>query len=200
MWPRKLGSSIPSTSSVGDDRGFTNWPAIRPSLTTGSIEPYVSTAAICRITFSFSRMLAAEKSWNDSAQSPACNRKARPAATSASDSRSRRASPANTSGGIEARRSRAASTAAGSGQSGWWSAGRSLQEAGDQVGWVVAMERSVYRHDYHPPPWRRRPGHGRRLLLRRRPARDLGALRAGGAAGEHAGHGRDPAGGGSRPG
>ena len=54
-------------------------------------------------------------------------------------------------------------------------------------------------HRRHPP-LRRRPGHGRRLLLRRRPARDLGALRAGGAAREHAGHGRHPAGGRSRSG
>ena len=58
-----------------------NWPAMRPTLTTGSIEPYVSTAAICRMIFSFSRMLTAEKSSNDSAQSPACSRKPRPAAT-----------------------------------------------------------------------------------------------------------------------
>ena len=34
-----VGSSTPSTISVGDERGFTNCPAIRPSLTTGSIEP-----------------------------------------------------------------------------------------------------------------------------------------------------------------
>ena len=71
MWPRKLGRSTPAIVSVGEERGLANWPAMRPSLTTGSIEPYVSTAAIWRMIFSFSRMLTAEKSWNDSAQSPA---------------------------------------------------------------------------------------------------------------------------------
>ncbi len=29
MWPRKLGISSPSTVSVGDERGFVNWPAMR---------------------------------------------------------------------------------------------------------------------------------------------------------------------------
>ena len=118
MCPRNVGSSTPSTSSVGLERGLTNCPAMRPTLTTGSIEPYVSTAAICRMIFSRSRMLTAEKSANDSAQSPACSRKPRPADTCASDSRSWRASPANTSGGIAAIRSRTTSASAWSGQTG----------------------------------------------------------------------------------
>src|SRR5437667_679032 len=45
MCPRKDWSRTPPTSSVGDERGFTNWPAIRPTLTTGSSAPKVSTAA-----------------------------------------------------------------------------------------------------------------------------------------------------------
>ena len=51
------------------------------------------------MTRSFSRMLSAENSSNDSAQSPAWRRNALPAATSGSDACSDRASPANTSGG-----------------------------------------------------------------------------------------------------
>ena len=81
MWPRNVGISIPSTVSVAEERGLTNWPAIRPTLTTGSIDPKVSTAAICSMIFSFSRMLMAEKSLKDSAQSPAWSRNARPSAT-----------------------------------------------------------------------------------------------------------------------
>jgi len=71
MWPRKDGISASPAGSVGDVRGFAYWPAIRPTLTTGSVAPYVSTAAICRRIFSFSRMWIAEMSLNDSAQSPA---------------------------------------------------------------------------------------------------------------------------------
>ncbi len=56
MWPRKVGISTPSTTSVADERGLTNCPAMRPTLTTGSIEPYVSTAAICSMILSFSRI------------------------------------------------------------------------------------------------------------------------------------------------
>ena len=58
--------------------------------------------AICKITRSFSRMLSAENSSKLSAQSPACSKKALPAATRAKLFCSERASPANTSGGIEA--------------------------------------------------------------------------------------------------
>jgi hypothetical protein len=118
MWPRNEASSSSPTRSVGDVRGFTNWPAIRPTFTTGSVAPNVSTAAIWSMIFSFSRIAIAEKTSKDSTQSPAWRRKARPAATSASASRSARASPANTSGGIAASRARTASTRSGFGQSG----------------------------------------------------------------------------------
>jgi hypothetical protein len=83
--------------------------------------------------FSFSRIVIAEKSSNDSAQSPAWRRNARPAATSARAACSCRASPANTSGGIACSFSRASASARSSGQSAWWCAGRLLQEEGDQV-------------------------------------------------------------------
>ena len=81
------------------ERGLANWPAMRPTFTTGTPSEYVSTTAICRMTRSFSRMLSAENSSNDSAQSPAWSRNALPAATWASEDCSERASPANTSGG-----------------------------------------------------------------------------------------------------
>src|SRR5688572_13634571 len=82
------------------------------------------------MTLSLSRMASAENSLNDSAQSPACSRKARPAATSASAWVSWRASPANTSGGSVESCFRARSRAAWSGHSGCWSAGRSRQLLG----------------------------------------------------------------------
>ena len=81
MWPRNVGISTPSTISVGAERGLVNCPAMRPTFTTGSIDPYVSTAAIWSMILSFSRIETAEKSSNDSAQSPAWSRKPRPAAT-----------------------------------------------------------------------------------------------------------------------
>ena len=87
------------TVSVGDERGLANWPAIRPTFTTGTPSEYVRTTAIWRMTRSFSRMLTAEKSSKLSAQSPAWSRKAFPAATRPSEACRARASPANTSGG-----------------------------------------------------------------------------------------------------
>src|ERR1700730_7252871 len=77
------------------------------------------------MTLSLSRMLSAEKSAKDSAQSPACNKKPLPSLTRASPAFNDRASPANTSGGMRRSSSTARSTAAGSGQSGccaarWW--------------------------------------------------------------------------------
>ena len=107
--PRNDGSSTPSTYSVGAERGFVNCPAIRPTLTTGSVAPYVSTADIWRSTLRRSRIATAETCRNDSAQSPACRRKARPSTASPSARRSARASPAKTSGGSCPRRSRTAS-------------------------------------------------------------------------------------------
>ncbi len=59
----------------------------------------MSTTDICRMTRNFSRMLLALNSSKLSAQSPACSRKALPAATWPREACSERASPANTSGG-----------------------------------------------------------------------------------------------------
>ncbi len=39
MSPRKDGSSMPSRTSVGDERGFANWPAILPIFTVGTPLP-----------------------------------------------------------------------------------------------------------------------------------------------------------------
>ena len=118
MWPRNEGSSTPSTTSVGLERGLANCPAARASLTTGSAAPYVSTVAICSMILRLSRMRGAVRSRKLSAQSPECSRKPRPAATSPSARRNCRASPANTSGGMALISAATASTAAGSGQSG----------------------------------------------------------------------------------
>ncbi len=51
---------------------------MRPTFSVGTPVLYVSTSDIWRITFSLSRMLSAENSANDSAQSPACRRKPLP--------------------------------------------------------------------------------------------------------------------------
>ena len=72
---------------------------MRPTFTTGQAAPKVSTTAICSSTRNMSRMLLGWNSAKLSAQSPPCSRKALPAATAASRSSSRRASPAKTSGG-----------------------------------------------------------------------------------------------------
>ena len=53
-------SSTPSTTSVGDVRGFANCPAILPTLTTGSVAAYVRTADICSSTFRRSRIAGAD--------------------------------------------------------------------------------------------------------------------------------------------
>ena len=52
----------PFLFSVGDERGLANCPAIRPTFTTGTFAPKVSTIAICNITLKVSRMLSAENS------------------------------------------------------------------------------------------------------------------------------------------
>ena len=118
MCPRNEGISAPPTVSVGEVRALASCPAIRPTLTTGSVAPYVSTAAIWRRILSFSRMWTAERSANDSAQSPACRRNLRPACTSPSALSSSRASPAKTSGGTLASCARAASARSSLGHSG----------------------------------------------------------------------------------
>ncbi len=86
-------------TSVSAERGLANWPAMRPSFTTGSFDAQVSTTAIWRMTRKVSRMLFALCSAKLSAQSPPWSRKPRPAATSASSAVRLRASPAKTSGG-----------------------------------------------------------------------------------------------------
>src|SRR4051812_33662877 len=90
------------------------------------------------MTFSLSRMASAVKSPNDSAQSPACNRNARPACTSASVDRSCRASPAKTSGGSVDSCFRTRSKALGSGHSGCWAAGCSRHTCGVHSGGVTS--------------------------------------------------------------
>ena len=90
---------MPPISSRSAERGLANWPAMRPSFTTGTPAPKVSTTAICRSTRKESRILSAWKSAKASAQSPPWSMKAWPAQTSASRSLSVRASPAKTRGG-----------------------------------------------------------------------------------------------------
>src|SRR5579864_3769125 len=89
------------------------------------------------MTLSLSRMLSAEKSENDSAQSPAWSKKARPPATSAREPMSRLASPAKTSGGREARSFRTRSSSSSSGQTGCWAACRSRQRCGLHSGRLI---------------------------------------------------------------
>ena len=101
--------------SVGAERGLANWPAMRPTFTTGLPPAKVSTTAICRIRRKVSRMLSAENSLKLSAQSPPCSRKALPAATSPSRPFRRRASPANTRGGMRRSSASTLASAAGSG-------------------------------------------------------------------------------------
>src|SRR4051794_13732733 len=86
-------------------------------------------------------MASAEKPSNDSAQSPAWSRNARPPATSPRAVVRLRASPANTNGGSPARRFSTCSTAAASGQSGCCSAGCSRQL--DGVHWGASTTTSV---------------------------------------------------------
>ena len=42
----RSGSSTSFFTSTGSERGFANWPAIRPTFTTGQAAPKVSTTAI----------------------------------------------------------------------------------------------------------------------------------------------------------
>jgi hypothetical protein len=114
---------------------------MRPTFTTGSVAPYVSTADIWSMTLSFSRIEGAETSRNDSTQSPAWSRKARPSLTSPRAASSARASPAKTSGGSSRRRLRTASSAASSVHAGCCSAGNDLHDAGVQVGSAIVIGR-----------------------------------------------------------
>ncbi len=170
-------------------------------------------------------MLIAEKSANDSAQSPAWSRNARPGG----DLRQRVAQLARLAREHQRRHARRSGRRRrrpprGRARSGCWSAGRSRQEAGDQVVLggchrTISVPRPVgspahgtrllghpaHRHQAprqlhrRHPPLRCRPGQGRVVLLRGRPALDLGALRAGRAAREHAEHRSHVAGRRARP-
>src|SRR4051812_11512131 len=143
MCPKKDGTSRPSTRSVGLERGLPNCPAMRPTLTTGSEPAHVSTADIWSRIFSFSRIVGADQSRNDSAQSPAWSRNARPSDTRARAPRSARASPAKTSGGSSARWLPTDSSLARSGQSGWCSAGWSRHDERLHAWGVAAMRSSL---------------------------------------------------------
>ena len=75
----------PPTVSVALERGLANWPAIRPTLTTGTPERVGEGHGHLQDDLELvSDLVGAAPSWKDSAQSPAWSRKARPAATSAS--------------------------------------------------------------------------------------------------------------------
>ena len=87
-------------SSKGDDLGLEYWPANLPILTTGKADPKVRTTAICNNTLKLSLILLALCSANDSAQSPPCNKKALPSATSAILFLNLLASSAKTKGGL----------------------------------------------------------------------------------------------------
>src|SRR5712671_2081537 len=77
-------------------------------------------------------MLSAEKSANDSAQSPACSKNPLPSATLARVARNVRASPANTRGGSLRSSASAAESASASGHAGCCRAGYRCQLVGSQ--------------------------------------------------------------------
>src|SRR5690348_403031 len=121
---------MPLRFSVGEERGLANWPAMRPTLTTGEEPAKVSTTAIWRKTRKKSRILLAPCSAKLSAQSPPWSRKASPAATRASAFFRLRASPANTSGGKLASWASTSANALASGKSGTCSTGLVRQLSG----------------------------------------------------------------------
>ncbi|AKF86199.1 hypothetical protein MFUL124B02_23130 [Myxococcus fulvus 124B02] len=81
MSPRYAGRVTPSSVSTGLERGLANWPAMRPTFTTGLPPAKVSTSAIWRMRRKVSRMLSEVNSLKLSAQSPPWSRKALPWAT-----------------------------------------------------------------------------------------------------------------------
>ena len=85
--------------SVGALLGFENCPAILPTLTTGTEADAVKTKDICKRTLNVSLILSGWNSAKLSAQSPPCNKKALPSATSAKDFFKDLDSPAKTKGG-----------------------------------------------------------------------------------------------------
>ena len=64
------GRDTPSIVSRSAERGLANWPAMRPTLTTGMPPPYCMVTAICSITRNASRILFALSAVKLSAQSP----------------------------------------------------------------------------------------------------------------------------------
>ena len=117
-----------------------NCPAIRPTLTTGRAAPYIRTTAICSKMRNISRILLAPKSSKLSAQSPPCNKKALPLATSPSDFFSRMDSSAKTKGGyLCSFRSTHFNTAASS-YSGKCAAGFERQLSGSHSSIVIPRE------------------------------------------------------------
>ena len=95
--PRYDARPVPLSTSLL--RGLAYWPARRPTFTTGTEAPYVSTTAICSRVRTLPRMPSAVFARNVSAQSPPCSRNASPRATAASRSRRTSHSPGCTSGG-----------------------------------------------------------------------------------------------------
>ena len=151
--------------SVSDERGLANWPAMRPIFTTGSEAPNVRTTAIWSSTRKVSRMMLAVKSEKLSAQSPPCRTNALPSDAWARCALSRRASPANTSGGYLPIRASIAASFVWSGYVGTWRIGHSRQESGVQTraGMVSGMT-GLLRRPYPAilPEWL----HGERGKLR----------------------------------
>ena len=99
MSPRYAGNSQPSFFSVFSERGLANCPAIRPTLTTGTLAPYISDIVICSNTRKKLRRFSSLNSAKLSAQSPPCSKNALPKAASASSRLSARDSPGEASGG-----------------------------------------------------------------------------------------------------
>mmetsp|Transcript_6177 Transcript_6177/g.18258 ORF Transcript_6177/g.18258 Transcript_6177/m.18258 type:complete len:210 (-) Transcript_6177:32-661(-) len=113
-------------------RGFANWPAMRPILTTGWPPPYVHTRLICSSTRKVSRTWSTENSSKDSAQSPPKRTKPSPLHARPSSAWSVRTSPAKTSGAEPASSSSAFRRATGSGYFGICLASKLRHEPGDQ--------------------------------------------------------------------
>src|SRR3954454_23742487 len=106
-------------------RGLAYCTATRPTLTTGTLAPYVRTTAICSsVRVVLCRCGSVLRS-NVSAQSPPWSRNALPCATSASCARRPSISAGATIGGTVSRVCRTASSADRSGHCGCWAAGSS---------------------------------------------------------------------------
>src|SRR3954454_7026588 len=104
-------------------RGLAYCTATRPTLTTGTLAPYVRTTAICSSVRVVACRCGSVFRSKVSAQSPPCSRNAFPCATSASWRRNVSTSAGATIGGTVERVDSTASSAARSGHSGCWAAG-----------------------------------------------------------------------------